>query len=43
MSEPTWLERLREQFRLNQIKRRLKAAYRRKPRPARVVPPKESE
>jgi hypothetical protein len=39
----TFLERIREQFRQNAIKRRLKAAFKRKPRPARVIPPKDEQ
>jgi hypothetical protein len=33
------LQRLREKFRQQEIKRRLKAAFRRKPRPGRVIQP----
>jgi hypothetical protein len=36
--QPSWRERIMEQIRLSQIKRRLKAALRRKPRPARTIP-----
>lgn len=34
--QATWLANLKEQWRLNGIKSRLKKALRRKPRPARV-------
>ena len=37
---PDWLLSLREQWRLAEEKRRLKAAFRRKPRPAK---PKQGE
>lgn len=40
MAESKFLEQLREKFRKETVKRRLKAAFRRKPRPARV---KESD
>lgn len=32
---------LLDQFERNKVKRRLKAALRRKPKPARVIPPKD--
>ena len=34
---------LLEKFRKNREKRRLKAAFRRKPKPARGIPPKEQQ
>jgi len=34
---------LLEKFRKRREKRRLKAAFRRKPKPARVIPPKEQQ
>lgn len=34
---------LLEKFRKSREKRRLKAAFRRKPKPARVIPPKEQQ
>jgi len=36
------LEKLKAQFERTRIKRRLKAALRRIPKPARVIPPKET-
>jgi len=36
------LEKLKAQFERKRIKRRLKAAFRRTIKPARVIPPKES-
>jgi len=38
----TLLEKLKAQFERNRIKRRLKAAFRRTIKPARVIPPKET-
>ena len=38
-----WLPSLLEQWRLADIKRRLKKSLKRKPRPARVIPPKEKD
>ena len=34
---------LLEKFRKSREKKRLKAAFRRKPKPARVIPPKEQQ
>jgi len=37
------LAKLKEKFERNRVKRRLKAALRRISRPARVIPPKETQ